>query len=142
MSTVIPQSPTIIDADVPRTLTVNEPDGDGDFLLMINEGELEAGLYLDAHGAAVLRNALDQSVELVAPAMPAENEGLIAAAIVYERTIEFAYDKGSGVIEQRRVIPRVTYDAPNGIVVTGDDQDRDDVRAFRLDRIQGSVKLV
>lgn len=138
MSTHIPQSSSVNHDGVQRTLAVADPDSDGDFLVTISEGDLEAGIFLDAHGAAVLRDALGPADQ----DDPEENEGLIAAAIVYERTVEFAYDKGSGVIEQRRVIPRATYAAPNGVVVTGDDQDRDDVRAFRLDRIQGSVRVV
>ena len=43
------------------------------------------------------------------------------------------------MIEQRRLFPKASYAAPNGIVIVGDDPDRDDVRAFRLDRIQGEV---
>lgn len=140
MSTHIPQT-ELVDQDIVRTLEVSEPDSDGDILLKVTEDGVEAELWLDAHGIAVLRNALG-GVGGHPQGVPDENETLIAAAIVFERVIEFAYDKGSGVIEHRRLIPRVSYDAPNGIVITGDDQDRDDVRAFRLDRIQDSVRVV
>lgn len=114
-------------------------------------------LIHDANGVSVLRQALAEptverasnpDVRAVAEAVGELepdldfNETQISIAIHFERAIEFAYDKGSGVIEQRKLFPKVSYAAPNGIVVTGDDIDRQDVRAFRVDRIQGEVKVV
>ena len=146
--TLIVQSGSIEDPSVNRVLSVFPADSDGDILIQIQEGESLSGLYLDPRGVTVLRQALsaptsaDDAVrELPEPDLDF-NETQISIAIHFERAIEFAYDKGSGVIEQRKLFPKVSYAAPNGIVVTGDDIDRQDVRAFRVDRIQGEVKVV
>lgn len=144
--TLIPQSTSIQDASIQRTLAIYPQDGDGDVLVAVTEGEEECGLYLDANGVKVLLSALSSpTVErdsIPDPDNPDWNETAIAAAILFEKAIEFAYDKGSGVIETRKLFPKVSYAAPNGIVVTGDDLDRNDVRAFRVDRIQGEVKVL
>ena len=146
--TLIAQSGSIEDPSVNRVLSVFPVDSDGDILIQVQEGESLSGLYLDPRGVTVLRQALsaptsaDEAVlELPEPDLDF-NETQISIAIHFERAIEFAYDKGSGVIEQRKLFPKVSYAAPNGIVVTGDDIDRQDVRAFRVDRIQGEVKVV
>lgn len=155
--TLIAQSGSIEDPSVNRVLSVFPVDSDGDVLIQIQEGESLSGLYLDPRGVTVLRQALAEptverdsnpDVRAVAEAVGELepdldfNETQISIAIHFERAIEFAYDKGSGVIEQRKLFPKVSYAAPNGIVVTGDDIDRQDVRAFRVDRIQGEVKVV
>ena len=142
-TTTIPQTPNAL--DVPRSMQVSGPDDDGDLLVVVSEDGREAGLYLDAHGVNVLKRALSEPTESAPPAdEPFEldwNRAAVAAAIHFEKEISFSYDKGEGVIEQRRLFPKASYDAPNGIVITGDDPDRNDVRAFRLDRIQGEVVI-
>ena len=160
--TLIPQSSAIVDAGIQRILSVFPLDSDGDHLIQIREGDDEAGIYIDARGVQVLLRALgspaverdsNPNVRAVAEAVgeldrvPAPedldwNETAIAAAVHFEKAIKFAYDKGEGVIEQRTLYPKASYAAPNGIVVVGDDPDRNDVRAFRLDRIQGEVVVV
>lgn len=56
-----------------------------------------------------------------------------------ERTIEFRYAKGSGaVIETRRLKPSEVVDN----LIVGYDEDRKMPRAFRLDRIQGTVTIL
>ena len=141
--TLIPQSSAIVDSSVQRILSVFPLDSDGDHLIQIREGDDETGIYIDARGVQVLLRALGEPTaerdHVPAPDNLDWNETAIAAAIHFEKEIQFAYDKGEGVIEQRRLFPKVSYAAPNGIVITGDDPDRDDVRAFRLDRIQGEV---
>lgn len=141
--TLIPQSAAIVDPSVQRILSVFPRDADGDHLVQIREGDEETGIYIDARGVQVLLRALGEPTaerdSIPDPDNLDWNETAIAAAIHSEKEIQFAYDKGEGVIEQRRLFPKVSYAAPNGIVITGDDPDRDDVRAFRLDRIQGEV---
>lgn len=142
--TVIPQTANVVDG-IERNLKIEGPDSDGDLLVTVEEDGLETGLYLDVHGVSMLRQALGERSESASPAdAPFDldwNQTAVAAAIHFEKEIGFSYDKGEGVIEQRRLFPKVSYAAPNGIVITGDDPDRDDVRAFRLDRIQGEVVI-
>ncbi len=70
------------------------------------------------------------------------NEQLIQVAINHDIEVEFAYAKGSGeVIEHRRLVPTKLDDAKGHKIVTGFDPDRDDVRAYRLDRIKGTVSI-
>lgn len=146
--TLIPQSSAIeVTGGIQRTLSVFPLDSDGDRLIEIREGDDDAGIYLDAHGVRVLRQALGERSESAPPAdEPFDldldwNRSAVAAAIHFEKEISFSYDKGEGVIEQRWLFPKASYDAPNGTVITGDDTDRNDVRAFRLDRIRGEVVI-
>lgn len=69
------------------------------------------------------------------------NATLIDAAVEHARTITFSYDKGAGVLERRTLQPTATSETKQGAtIVVGHDPDRDDVRAYRLDRIQGYVE--
>ena len=142
--TVIPQAAYVVDT-IERNLKIEGPDEQGDTLVVVSEDGREAGLYIDAHGVSVLRRALSEPTESAPPAdEPFDldwNRSAAAAAIHFEKEISFSYDKGEGVIEQRRLFPKASYDAPNGTVIMGDDPDRNDVRAFRLDRIQGEVVI-
>jgi predicted DNA-binding transcriptional regulator YafY len=69
------------------------------------------------------------------------NSALIELAIKFERTITFQYAKGTGsYIETRRLAPDALHAARDGSQnVIGYDPDRQDVRAYRLDRIKGDV---
>lgn len=70
------------------------------------------------------------------------NEQLLQVAINNDVEVEFAYAKGSGaVIEQRRLNPVTLSVAKGHQIVTGFDPDRDDIRAYRLDRIKGTVSV-
>lgn len=72
------------------------------------------------------------------------NEGMLRLAAVHGRTVEFRYAKSpSAPIETRSFVPENVYVTRNGdTIVVGPDPDRDDVRAFRLDRILGDVTLL
>lgn len=71
------------------------------------------------------------------------NESLIAVAAEHDLKIEFRYAKGDGaVIEQRSLVPEYVNDGKAGKTVVGFDPDRNDVRAYRLDRIKGNVAVV
>lgn len=71
------------------------------------------------------------------------NESLLRLAIVHDRTVEFRYAKGAAqVIETRRLQPSKLEHVKGHLTFTGFDPDRDDVRAYRLDRIKGEVSFV
>ena len=71
------------------------------------------------------------------------NEALIAVAIEHGLTIGFRYAKGDGsIIETRELQPEVIQEGKAGKIVVGHDPDRDDVRAYRFDRIKGNVDVV
>jgi len=71
------------------------------------------------------------------------NESLIAVAIEHGLSVEFRYAKGDGsVIEQRTLQPEYVNSGKAGKTVVGFDPDRDDARAYRLDRIKGNVDVV
>ena len=130
-----------MDPSVQRILSVFPRDADGDHLVQIREGDGETGIYIDARGVQVLLRALGEPTaerdSIPDPDNLDWNDALSRPRSTSRRRSSSPYDKGEGVIEQRRLFPKVSYAAPNGIVITGDDPDRDDVRAFRLDRIQG-----
>ena len=73
------------------------------------------------------------------------NQDAIAAAIEYQRTARFSYEKQSGpggIIERRTLAPtEICYTLDGAPFVVGYDTDREDVRAFRLDRIVGYVEV-
>lgn len=74
------------------------------------------------------------------------NEGLLRLAAVHHKPVTFRYAKGKGdVIEQRSLIPSDVRNVTEGGAVhatfTGYDPDREDVRAYRTDRIKGQVAV-
>lgn len=70
------------------------------------------------------------------------NIDALTAAAEYGRTVTFSYDKGSGVLETRTIIPeRLDTTRAGKQIVQGEDTDRDDTRVFRLDRIAGHVSV-
>lgn len=70
------------------------------------------------------------------------NEQLLQVAIDNDVEVRFAYAKGNGaVIEQRSLSPEKLDTVKGHRIVTGFDPDRDDIRAYRLDRIKGTVSI-
>lgn len=70
------------------------------------------------------------------------NEGLMRLAAVHNKTVTFRYAKGDGkIIEQRTLIPSGVKEKDGHMTFTGYDPDRDDVRAFRIDRMKGEVSI-
>jgi hypothetical protein len=69
------------------------------------------------------------------------NTILINAAIENDLTISFAYDRGKG-LERRILQPESTIQSVKGdTLVVGLDTDRNDYRAYRVDRIQGNINV-
>lgn len=70
------------------------------------------------------------------------NEQLLQVAINNGAGIAFQYAKGDGAVIETRHLQPVKLDEVRGQkIVTGFDPDRDDIRAYRLDRIKGTVKV-
>lgn len=71
------------------------------------------------------------------------NVTLIRVAEAYERPITFRYAKGDGSnIELRTFIPSEVKSIKDHLTVWGYDPDRDEPRAYRVDRIKGRVQLL
>lgn len=70
------------------------------------------------------------------------NEGLMRLAAVHNMPVAFRYAKGDGkVIEQRTLVPSDVKTVGDHVTFTGFDPDRDEVRAYRVDRIKGTVSV-
>lgn len=70
------------------------------------------------------------------------NEAILDLAAAHGRTVSFSYEKsGSRTIEKRRLEVEHVLEGRNGVLVVGQDPDRQDVRSFRVDRIVGSVSV-
>jgi len=68
------------------------------------------------------------------------NVAAFQAALQHGRTAEFRYAKGDGsVIEDRALKPSEITEMGGRTIVVGYDVDREEPRAFRIDRIKGSV---
>lgn len=76
------------------------------------------------------------------------NQSALELAGDFGRTVQFTYQKASGpggVMETRRLVPDenpVFSTRAANLAVTGHDIDRNDQRAFRLDRIVGYVTVL
>lgn len=66
----------------------------------------------------------------------------IADALVSRATVTFPYRTAAGTTAQRRVDPYAVAKRRGAWYLLGHDHDRDDLRAFRLDRIRGDVEVV
>lgn len=70
------------------------------------------------------------------------NEALFRLAAAHGKTVEFRYAKGKGkVIETRTLKPEAVNQVGDHLTFQGYDPDRDDVRAYRLDRVKGEVTI-
>lgn len=71
------------------------------------------------------------------------NEAIVRIAAIHQRVVEFRYLKGmDSPIEVRRFTPTRVYTSADGkVLILGPDEDREEVRQYRLDRIRGDVKV-
>lgn len=129
-------------------LGVEHPNAEGaPWWLSKDEALAAAASIFAQYGAAVPQTVVNN----VTPAAVFEEHGdereswnhvALQAAIDHGRVAEFRYAKADGsIIETRRVEPEAITQSRRGTLVTGWDPDRRDVRAFRLDRIQGYVSV-
>lgn len=103
----------------------------------------EAGIEL---AEAILEDSNVQPEVLVATGDQCQDFNLAAIQLAKQHGTQviFRYAKGSSgaVLETRSVQPVVSIESHDGdIVAVGFDRDRDDYRAFRLDRIGGVVQV-
>jgi predicted DNA-binding transcriptional regulator YafY len=139
---------TIFDDDAGTAVAYN-PD-DNTPIRLIVEGE--GGLYADEaiEAAKAILDALSASGDLVAgdhivrASDVSFNEGALRLAAAHGRTVEFRYAKGKDGtnIEIRRLVPHEIKPGKDGaLIFLGHDPDRDDVRAYRVDRMKGEVHI-
>lgn len=127
-------------------ITVESPDSDGDYGVStrfhenyVHEDEIADVARALASVAGT--NAANGDAVVLASSVPF-NEGLMRLAAAHDRTVTFSYAKGDGsVIEQRRLKPESVQTVGDHVTFIGYDPDRDDVRAYRVDRIKGEVSV-
>lgn len=71
------------------------------------------------------------------------NEGVLRLAAIHNKKVVFRYAKGEkgAVIETREFKPGSISGEGAALRFTGYDEDRDAVRAYRIDRIKGEVRF-
>lgn len=100
----------------------------------------QATAVVNAINTALGREAVQGSVPLASSV--SFNEGLLRLAAVHGKTVTFRYAKGSGAtIETRRLIPTDVKQVGDHLTFTGFDPDRDEPRAYRVDRMKGEVSV-
>lgn len=115
-------------------LSIEVVQGDEDAIVVLDR---ETALAFLAHAASIVGG--DGSVVDLDGTV---NETLLKVAAQYDLTVEFRYAKGTGgVIETRRLQPGSFSNHKGNTVIVGYDPDREDVRAYRLDRIKGQVSI-
>ena len=139
------------DADDPiLPLGVEHPNAEDDPWWLSKDEALAAAASIFAQYGAAVPQAVNNVV--TTPAAVFEEHGdereswnhtALSAAAKHGRVVEFGYAKGGGqIIEQRRLEPdQVIQNRTGGWLVVGQDPDRGEVRAFRLDRITGFVSV-
>lgn len=124
-------------------------DGEALVFLKINDRNRSCTAALPTAVAQNVARALVGGVATDAMVRASEvsfNEGLLRLAAVHAKTVTFRYVKGNGdVIEQRRLIPadvrEITTKQGTHMTFVGHDPDRDEVRAYRVDRMRGEVSV-
>lgn len=85
---------------------------------------------------------LGESDPLVRASEVSFNEGLMRLAAVHGKTVTFRYAKGGGAVIETRVLkPENVQQVGDHVTFTGYDPDRDEPRAYRVDRIKGEVSV-
>lgn len=128
-----------------------EPDGSGGINIVSNDFGTQATVQFGSGQKDAVRTVRDKLSEWLgdnaAPVVRASavsfNEGVLRLAAVNSKTVEFSYAKGDGsVIERRRLQPEKVEEAKDGSVrFVGFDPDRDEPRAYRVDRIKGEIRI-
>lgn len=119
---------------------------DATITVEINGGDESIEFYLTAKGRQEMRDALaklDGLDEKMGYEPEGFNEAAIKLAMLHAREISFQYQKAGGnVIERRNLVPAEVIESKGDHkIVVGYDVARDEPRAFRLDRILGSVVI-
>lgn len=109
----------------------------------VSDGSL---VDINANDAASIAQAILKTEGVAQDAVLASevsfNEALFRLAAAHGKTVEFRYAKGKGkVIETRTLKPEAVNQVGDHLTFQGYDPDRDDVRAYRLDRVKGEVTI-
>lgn len=106
--------------------------------------------YLKRDEVTKLRDALTRFLgdtipgTLIRASEVSFNEGLMRLAAVHDKTVTFRYAKGprEATIETRRLQPESVFTNKDGdLLFGGQDPDRGEYRAYRVDRIKGEVSV-
>ena len=118
----------------------------GNILIVDNPDDQVNGWNFSRDSARTLRDLLSQWLGDPEPSRiraseVSFNEGILRLAAVHEQRVSFRYAKGDGAhIEQRTLVPETLFKANDGsLLVAGQDPDRNEYRAYRVDRIKGEV---
>lgn len=117
-------------------------DPDDEYYSWLNKDEAEE--LVVALSTALGKPAPDgeDPAEVIRASTISFNEGLLRLAAVHNKTVSFSYAKGNGaVIEQRRLVPGEVKEIKGHLTFVGYDPDRDDIRAYRVDRMKGEVSI-
>jgi predicted DNA-binding transcriptional regulator YafY len=115
-------------------------------------------IYIEADGLWLSEDTANKLIGSVAAALGTKvevgprpnisgtdlNADLLRVAIAHGESVIFRYAKGANgsVIETRSLVPNAIQAIGDHETVVGYDPDREDVRAYRLDRIKGNVQVV
>lgn len=139
-----------------RNITLTDTCGDeievlrydsGEVYLTVNDSGRACQASLDGEGARKLAVALvgdaPGDANLIRASQVSFNEGLMRLAAVHDKVVTFRYAKGDGsIIEARRLLPESVFRNKDGdLLFGGQDPDRGEYRAYRIDRIRGEVSV-
>lgn len=139
---------TFTDSHGDEIRVANMLDEDGELLVETEMGDTVSFFYFNeetarALGAAIYAAAGGSTAAPVLASTISLNEGLLRLATVHGRQVKFRYQKdGSPYIESRAFKPSSCTGEGEHFRFTGYDPDRGATRAYRLDRIKGTVELV
>jgi predicted DNA-binding transcriptional regulator YafY len=120
-------------------------DGEEAFFDITDSDDDTARLY--ANEAVPVAQAILKSEGVAQDAVLASevsfNEALFRLAAAHDKEVTFRYAKGKDgkVIETRVLKPEQVKEVGGHLTFVGFDPDRDDVRAYRLDRVKGEVTI-
>lgn len=117
-----------------------------------NDDDLSYGVELDTgteawftrDGARALASHVEGAIPAgaIAASEVSFNEGLLRLAAVHGKTVTFRYAKGDGhLIETRTLKPESVSEVKGHVIFTGYDPDREEPRAYRVDRMKGEVTV-
>jgi predicted DNA-binding transcriptional regulator YafY len=119
-----------------------EDDGHANYPICFTGTDVSLDTAVEA-AKAILEHAGVRPVDAVLASDVSFNEALLRLAAIHERTVEFRYAKGKSgrTIETRRLVPQEVRQVGDHLTFVGFDPDRDDVRAYRVDRMKGEVTV-
>lgn len=122
---------------LPLRITVYDKDGDDSEYEWLDDEGVEA--ILKAFGPAAQATSAPAGVSAADVSF---NESVLRLAALHSREVTFRYVKPDGSSPTpRTVIPFEIQEIKGNRLVLTEDHDREDYRAYRLDRIRGDVEF-